>query len=318
MQLPLGVARHRRRLVGAEVAYFCRRRCARSASPEGGRGSATFCYSPKFAPFLETVVKLRAALPVLLATLALCGCLGNTGSPQSPPTSVRAYGGDAMISVTWSGSAANSYWMFYAQDPTLSTNNWVNGLLNAGIAINPSSPWLLCNQVNNPNPTTQFPAMYFTMDGRTGTAPGGAGSPVVSGVARPAGGPYPGSGAPWTPGGGIGVTSGSLYGLGYVPVTTCGSTGAGGFPPAARSPGLSMPWSTQFLTRWRRGSFISSRMRLSTSMSPPETASSASFPCACKRSLTVLGRISKSVEKGVIEIRFVSSRRPSTIAPIVR
>ncbi len=191
-----------------------------------------FCYSLKFAPFLEIVVKLRTALPALFATLALCGCLGNTGSPQSPPTSVRAYGGDAMISVTWSGSAATSYWMFYAQDPTLSTNNWVNGLLNAGIALNPSSPWLLCNQVNNPNPTTQFPAMYFTIDGRTGTAPGGTGSPLVSAVARPAGGPYPGSGAPWTPNGGIGVTGGSLYGLGYVPVTTCGSTGAGGFPPA--------------------------------------------------------------------------------------
>ncbi len=204
----------------------------RATRRQAGRIPSAFCYSLKFASFLETVVKLRTALPVLLATLALCGCLGNTGSPQSPPTSVRAYGGDAMISVTWSGSAATSYWLFYAQDPTLSTNNWVNGLLNAGIALNPSSPWLLCNQVNNPNPTTQFPAMYFTMDGRTGTAPGGTGSAVVSSVARPAGGPYPGSGAPWTPGGGIGVTSGSLYGLGYVPVTTCGSTGAGGFPPA--------------------------------------------------------------------------------------
>lgn len=192
-----------------------------------------FCYSLKFALFLEIVVKLRSALPLLIVTLGLCGCLGNTGSPQSPPVSIRAYGGDGMISLTWSGSPATvSYWLFYAQDPTLSTNNWVNGLLNAGVTLNPGSPWLLCSQVNNPSPTTQFPAMYFTMDGRTGTAPGGAGSPVVSAVARPAGGPYPGNGAPWTPESGIGVTSGSLYGLGYVTVTTCGSTGAYGFPPA--------------------------------------------------------------------------------------
>jgi len=164
------------------------------------------------------IVKSRFALPATVVTLGLCGCLGNSGSPASAPQDVRAYAGDASVSVTWPMDPAVSYWVFHAQSPLLSTaGNW-SILLNAGVLVGVSAPATLCGQINNPSPDTLFPATYFSINGRTGSAPGGAGSTLVSAAPRPAGGPD----APWITGATIPAT---VSAIGYGVVTGCGYSG---------------------------------------------------------------------------------------------
>jgi len=127
------------------------------------------------------------------------------------------YPGDGMISITWNADPAYVYWVFHAQDPTVSTDNW-SGLLNPGAIVNSASPAIVCNQINNPNPTTYFPDSYFIVNARTGTAPGGPGSPAVGAAPRWAGGPQ----SPWVPGASIPARINSL---GYVALTSCGYAG---------------------------------------------------------------------------------------------
>lgn len=163
-------------------------------------------------------MKSRFVLPATLVTLGLCGCLGNSGNSSSPPQGVRAYAGDASLSVTWVTDPGVSYWVFHAQSPLLSTaDNWAN-LLYAGVLVNTGSPATICGQINNPSPTPIFPATYFSVNGRTGSAPGGPGSALVSAAPRPAGGPD----APWI----TGTTIPSpVSAIGYAPVTGCGYAG---------------------------------------------------------------------------------------------
>ena len=158
-----------------------------------------------------------------LACLALAGCLGNSGSSTAGPPSVQTYAGDGAISISWNADPTVNYWVFHAQDPTLTTLNWTD-LLGAGVLVNASSPAILCGQVNNPAPPSYFPAVYFTINGRTGSAPGGTGTALVSGAPRPAGGPQ----APWVPGPSIPA---QISALGYAPLTGCGYGGrpASGF-----------------------------------------------------------------------------------------
>lgn len=164
-------------------------------------------------------MKSRFAVVPTIAALALCGCLGNSGSPAPAPTGVRTFSGDGAISITWNDDPSVEYWIFYAQDPTLTTLNW-STLLSGGAMVNTSSPAILCNQVNNPYPTSLFPQIFFTIDGRTGSSPGGAGSPLVGASPRAAGGPSPLS--PWVAGQSIPST---LTGIGYGSITPCGFSG---------------------------------------------------------------------------------------------
>jgi len=163
------------------------------------------------------IVITRLAIVSILTCLVLSSCIGNSGSPADPPTNVQAFPGDGNITVTWDDNPSVQYWVFYAQDPTLSTTNWTN-LLSANAIVNTSSPMTLCNLINNPYPTSLFPQYFFTINGRTGTSPGGAGSPLVSTSPRPAGGPQ----APWVLGTPIPV---SVAGLGYGILTPCGWSG---------------------------------------------------------------------------------------------
>jgi len=157
----------------------------------------------------------------VLACLTLAGCLGNSGSPAAPAAGVRLYPGDGAISVSWNESPGVTYWAFHAQDPTLSaTGNWT-GLLAAGVLVNAASPTVLCGQINNPNPSTVFPEVYFTINGRTGSSPGGAGTALVGASPRPAGGPY----SPWVVGNTI---PGAVTALGYGAISGCGYAGRPG------------------------------------------------------------------------------------------
>jgi hypothetical protein len=174
-------------------------------------------------------VNLRptTTLPLALATLALCGCLGNSGSPTAPPANVQTYAGDAMFSITWDDDPLVVYWLFYAQNPTvtpfdLDNNN--NPLLNFGYLVPVTSPAIVCNNILHTiinlsvSGDAGFPPYYVTINGRTGTAPGGTGSAPVAAVPRPAAS----TGAPWVAGSPIPAT---IRGLGYIPLTSCGYSG---------------------------------------------------------------------------------------------
>lgn len=167
------------------------------------------------------------ALSCALA-LTLCGCLGNTGSPAPAPSGVQAWPGDGVISITWQDNPTIDYWIFYAQDPELTTVNWYN-LLNANDVEDTTSPTIICGLINNPDPQYYYPAYFFTLNARTGTAPGGIGSQLVSAAPRPAGGSatngQQGSAepaAPWISGASIPA---NIAGMGYASITSCGYAG---------------------------------------------------------------------------------------------
>jgi len=166
---------------------------------------------------MDAIVTNRLAILSTITVLGLCGCLGNSGGPTAPPTGVQTYSGDGAVSITWDDDPSIQYWVFFAQDPTLTTLNWTT-LLFGGVLVNATSPAILCNQINNPSPTNLFPPIFFTVNGRTGGAPGGAGSALVSAAPRAAGGPL----SPWIVGPSIPAP---MTGLGYGAVTPCGYAG---------------------------------------------------------------------------------------------
>jgi hypothetical protein len=79
-----------------------------------------------------------------------------------------------------------------------------------------------------------------------------------------------------------------------------------------------MPWSMQFRTKCTNGSFISSKIRRSASISPPCITKATSLPRSRDKSRTSFGKPSNSDENGSIKTFRISSRRPSTILPSVR
>jgi hypothetical protein len=180
-------------------------------------------------------VTLRLASILSLSALTLSACLGNSGSPAQPPTNVQAFPGDGAVSVTWDSNPQVQYWLFYAQDPKVTPYDLDNGtaaLLNFGYVVPVYSPITICNGaahtvVNQSLAAgSNYPALYFTLNGRTGTAKGGPGSAPVSAMPRPAGAGT----VPWVSGNALqGSASGNaVNALGYVPMTTCGY---GGNPP---------------------------------------------------------------------------------------
>jgi hypothetical protein len=164
-----------------------------------------------------SIVKSRFLIPQVLVSVLISGCLGNSGDPSQPPSNVQVHQGDGALSLTWDFNPALTYNIFYAQDPTLTTVNWTT-LLGAGAVDNAGSPTILCSRINNPDFTPIFPQIFFTVDAHSGTAPGGNGSGLVAGAARPAGGPD----APWIAGPTLPI---QVSGLGYAPVTGCGYAG---------------------------------------------------------------------------------------------
>jgi photosystem II stability/assembly factor-like uncharacterized protein len=172
---------------------------------------------------MSLITSVRSAAMLCLSTAALGGCLGNSGSPAPPPTNVQAFAGDASVSVAWQGVPGVTYWLFYAQDPTISpaSLNSATPVLNVGAIQPASSPTILCSPsrivVNNDPPVySYFPPFYFSLNGRTGTAPGGASSAPISAAPRPAGGP----GVPWVAGSSMNA---AIHKLAYVPITGCGA-----------------------------------------------------------------------------------------------
>ncbi len=123
--------------------------------------------------------------PLLAITVSIAGCLGNSGSSQPSPPALQAVAGDGTVTLTWNIEPGVEYWVFVASDPTLNTLNWPN--LPDGRAIpNAGMPTTLCNGTSGITVLNGL-ALYATVNARTGTSPGGPGSPVVSATPRPAG-----------------------------------------------------------------------------------------------------------------------------------
>lgn len=147
----------------------------------------------------------RCVPAVLVSALAACG--GGNGDPAAAPTNVTATGGDNYIQVRWDTAEGVDYFVFTALDASLTTLNWLN--LSGGAAyVNVASPLTLCGHTNDQQ-------RWFTVNGRTGSAPGGAGSPAVSATPRAAGGAW---------NGGATLTD-DLAGVGFAVITTCQRTG---------------------------------------------------------------------------------------------
>ncbi len=73
-----------------------------------------------------------------------------------------------------------------------------------------------------------------------------------------------------------------------------------GLPEARRSAGVSMPWSEALRMIWMRGSFSSSMMDLSSSVSSPSSCRSMSFPVSRHRSRMRRGILLKTLAMGTI------------------
>jgi hypothetical protein len=156
--------------------------------------------------FSKIPVKFRVLLPVC-AVVALSSCLGNSGDPAAPPPGVAPISGDGLVGINWESQFNVNYLAFGSTNPTLTTENFAT----IGFPIINAPPWsrapaILCNA---PNGLTY----YFTVDARTGTAPGGPAAPVVTATGRPAGGA-----GTWKRGNPLGV---KLNGVGYGAITSC-------------------------------------------------------------------------------------------------
>ncbi len=146
----------------------------------------------------------RCVPVVLVSALAACG--GQGGSSVPPPTNVKATAGDSYIQVSWDVTAGVDYFVFSATDPALTTLNWLN--LTGGAAyIDATSPLIVCAAMNGQQ-------RWFTVNGRTGAAPGGPGSAVVSATPR-------GAGDTWSGGA---TLVGDLTGIAFGVMTTCKRT----------------------------------------------------------------------------------------------
>lgn len=148
---------------------------------------------------------LFRSVPVaLICALAACG---GSGDSSAPPTNVIARSGDGWIQVNWDAAAGVDYFVFTAADASLTTLNWLN-LAGGAAFVNVLPPLTLCSQTNGLQ-------RWFTVNGRTGSGPGGSGSPTVTATARAAGGT-------WTAGA---TLAADVFGVGFAGITTCQRSG---------------------------------------------------------------------------------------------
>jgi photosystem II stability/assembly factor-like uncharacterized protein len=116
---------------------------------------------------------------------------------------VQAVGGDGYIQVTWDTVSGVDYFAFAANDPSITTLNWLN-LSGAVALVNARAPLTFCGLRNGEE-------KWITVNGRSGSEPGGPGSPAVSATPRAAG-------MSWTAGTAMIDT---LAGIGFSLFTTC-------------------------------------------------------------------------------------------------
>ena len=117
--------------------------------------------------------------------MLLAGCMDSVfkmGSAAEPPVDVKVIPGDSSVTVTWTSAPSVQYWLFTAMADAVTPENW-NQLSGGRALINVGSPVIVTGLINGST-------YSFTLNGRTDSGPGGAGSPSVSAVPRLAGGSW--------------------------------------------------------------------------------------------------------------------------------
>jgi hypothetical protein len=66
---------------------------------------------------------MRLAFAAVLIGLLVCGC-GGTGSPAPPPAGgITVTPGDGQVTITWIPDPGVTYWLFFAQADSISTES---------------------------------------------------------------------------------------------------------------------------------------------------------------------------------------------------
>jgi hypothetical protein len=145
---------------------------------------------------------------VALAALVVVACSNGFsagGSKPDAPTNVQVTPGDSSVLVSWDMKEGIEYWIFSAQAPSISTDNWTT-LPEARVVRNAVSPQLVAGLTNG--------KLYsFTVNGRQDNGPGGSGSPSIATIPRVAG-------LSWNAG--TPLATSSLNGLHYLGLTIPG------------------------------------------------------------------------------------------------
>lgn len=161
---------------------------------------------------------IRQAFAALCVAVLVSACGGNGSSAPPPVGGITVKPGDGTATITWTSAPGVKYWLFYAPSATISSTDWIN-IPGSRAIIDVTSPYVVTGLVNGYT-------YSFTVNGRNGDGPGGAGSPAVSIVPRPAG-------ETWTVGGSLGTNTlrSMAYGVNstdslgyYVAVGDAGST----------------------------------------------------------------------------------------------
>jgi hypothetical protein len=143
-----------------------------------------------------------------LAALVVAACSNGFsagGSKPDAPTNVQVTPGDSSVLVSWDMKDGIEYWIFIAQAPSISTDNWTT-LPEARVLRNAVSPQIVPGLTNGK-------VYSFTVNGRKDSGPGGSGSPSISTIPRVAG-------LSWNAG--TPLATSSLNGLHYLGLTIPG------------------------------------------------------------------------------------------------
>ncbi len=150
-------------------------------------------------------------LMAAVAAVFLQGCLGSGGSSAPPPNNVVVTAKDSKVVVTWDMVPGVQYWIFKANATGVTPQN-CSSMPLCTTSINVTSPATISGLYNG--------YIYsFSINGRMNGGAGGAGSPSVQAIPRPAG-------ATWTVGTAQGANAlrGVAYGNGKFVAAGDGNT----------------------------------------------------------------------------------------------
>ncbi len=125
---------------------------------------------------------LKVILSLLVAAFVAAGCGG--GSPAAAPSGLKAEATESTLTISWDSTPGVEYWLFYAPTVYAPADNsnmsrWF-GLPGGAVLLNVTSPYTLTG-LSNVN------SYSFTVNGRTGSGPGGPGATTVTASPRLAG-----------------------------------------------------------------------------------------------------------------------------------
>ncbi len=144
--------------------------------------------------------RILALIAAGVAGLLVAGC-GSSGSSAEPPATLTLTPGDGIVTVSWVMESGVDYWLFYANNPGISTSNWTT-IPGSKSVISASSPLVV-------GPLANGLTYSFVMNARKNGGPAGGSTPTVSATPRLAGS-LP---SPWTAGAATGAND--LRGLNW-------------------------------------------------------------------------------------------------------